>query len=115
MLLKLFESRKVLAGLTVCAMISLSLALYGGSQVSKIAFPMVAAFESVMWPVILSLALNSITKHHETLSGFMFTASIGGALGPVIIGNMGDWFGLGASMHYLFFTVLDYFECGILG
>jgi fucose permease len=35
LLLKLFESRKVLAGLTVCAMISLFLALYGGTQVSK--------------------------------------------------------------------------------
>ena len=106
MLLKLFDSRKVLAGLTVCAMISLAFALHGSTQVSKIAFPMVAAFESVMWPVIMSLAFNSITNHHEALSGFMFTATIGGALGPVIIGSMGDWFGLGTSMHYLFLPFL---------
>jgi fucose permease len=106
LLLKLFESRKVLAGLTVCAMISLSLALYGGTSVSKIAFPMVAAFESVMWPVIMSLAFNSVTKHHEALSGFMFTATVGGALGPVIIGSLGDWFGLGTSLHYLFLPLL---------
>jgi fucose permease len=106
MLLKLFESRKVLAGLTVCAMISLFLALYGGTGISKIAFPMVAAFESVMWPVIMSLAFNSVTKHHEALSGFMFTATIGGALGPVIIGNMGDAFGLGASLHFIFLPLL---------
>jgi fucose permease len=106
LLLKLFESRKVLAGLTVCAMISLIFALYGGTQVSKIAFPLVAAFESVMWPVIMSLALNSVTKYHEALTGFMFTATIGGALGPVIIGSMGDWFGLGTSLHYLFLPFL---------
>ena len=105
-LLKFFESRKVLAGLTSCAMISLFFALYGGTQVSKIAFPMVAAFESVMWPVIMSLAFNSVTKHHEALSGFMFTATIGGALGPVIIGSMGDRFGLGMSLHYLFIPLL---------
>ena len=106
LLLKFFESRKVLAGLTVCAIISLSLALYGGTNISKIAFPMVAAFESVMWPVIMSLALNSVTKHHEILSGFMFTASVGGALGPFIIGNLGDLFGLGTSLHYLFIPLL---------
>jgi fucose permease len=106
LLLKLFESRKVLAGLTVCAIVSLILALYGGVGVSKIAFPLVAAFESVMWPVIMSLAFNSVTKHHEALSGFMFTATIGGALGPVIIGNMGDMFGLGASLHFLFLPFL---------
>ena len=105
-LLKFFESRKVLAVMTVCAIVSLILALYGGTEVSKIAFPMVAAFESVMWPVIMSLALNSVKKHHEVLSGFMFTASIGGALGPVIIGAMGDWLGLGTSLHYLFIPLL---------
>ena len=105
-LLKIFESRKVLASLSVCAIISLLLALYGGSHVSKIAFPMIALFESVMWPVIMSLALNSVTKHHSVLSGLMFTASIGGALGPVIIGNMGDLFGLGTSLHFLFMPLL---------
>ena len=106
LLLKFFESRKVLAGLTICAIISMFLALYGGTHVSKIAFPMVAAFESVMWPVIMSLAFNSVTKHHEALSGFMFTATIGGALGPLIIGNTGDWFGLQTALHYLFLPLL---------
>ncbi|MDR2916871.1 MAG: MFS transporter [Tannerella sp.] len=106
LLLKFFESRKVLAVLTVCAIISLLLALYGGTHVATIAFPMVGAFESVMWPIIMSLTLNSVSKHHEVLSGFMFTASIGGALGPVIIGNMGDWFGLETSLHYLFLPLL---------
>jgi len=59
-----------------------------------------------MWPIIMSLAFNSVTRHHEVLSGFMFTAAIGGALGPVIIGSMGDLFGLGASLHYLFLPLL---------
>jgi len=110
LLLKIFDSRKVLAGLTILAIVSLSFALYGSTNVSKIAFPMVAAFESVMWPVILALALNSVTRHHEVLSGFMFTASIGGALGPLIVGSMGDIFGLGISMHYLFLPLLIVFS-----
>lgn len=106
LLLKFFDSRKVLAGLSILAIISLSFALYGGTIASKIAFPMVAAFESVMWPVILSLALNSVTKHHEVVSGFMFTASVGGALGPVIVGSLGDLYGLGVSLNYLFLPLL---------
>ena len=105
-LLKFFDSRKVLAVLTVCAIISLLLALHGGTSVSKITYPMVAAFESVIWPIIMSLAFNSVTKHHEALSGFMFTAAVGGALGPAIVGNLGDCFGLGTSLHYLFLPLL---------
>jgi fucose permease len=106
LLLKVFDSRKVLAGLTILAIISLSFALYGNTTISKIAFPLVAIFESVMWPIILSLALNSVTKHHEVLSGFMFTASLGGAIGPVLIGNMGDVFGLDVSLNYLYLPLL---------
>ena len=105
-LLKFFDSRKVLAVLTVCAMVCLILALYGHKDISKNAFPLVAAFESVMWPITMSLALNSVKKHHEVLSGFMFTAAIGGAFGPVIIGSLGDLFGLQFSLHYLFLPLL---------
>jgi len=105
-LLKFFNNRKVLAVLTAGAIVTLFLALHGGTHVSKIAFPMVAVFQSSMWPIIMSLAFNSVTRHHEVLSGFMFTAAIGGALGPVVIGNMGDMFGLGTSLHYLFIPLL---------
>ena len=105
-LLKYFDSRKVLACSAVCAIICLLLALYGGTHISKIAFPAIGLFGSVMWPIIMSLALNSVKKNHEVLSGVMFTAAIGGALGPVIIGTVGDWFGLGTSLHYLFLPLL---------
>jgi fucose permease len=105
-LLRFFDSRKVLAVLTVGAILTLLLALHGGTYISKIAFPMVATFVSVMWPIIMALAFNSVTKHHEALSGLMFTAAFGGALGPLIIGNMGDFFGLGISLHYLFIPLL---------
>lgn len=106
LLLKVFDSRTVLGGLTLLAIVSLGVALYSSPAVSRVAFPLVAACESVMWPVILSLALNSVAKHHEALSGFMFTASIGGALGPVVIGVIGDAFGLQVAMNVLFLPLL---------
>ncbi len=43
-------------------------------------------------------------KHRD--SGLMFTASVGGALGPVIIGSMGDLMGLKVSLNYLFLPLL---------
>jgi FHS family L-fucose permease-like MFS transporter len=106
LLLKVFDSRKVLAALAVLAIISLVFALHGGTTASKIAFPLVGAFESVMWPIILSLAINSVPKHHEVFSGVMYTASLGGALGPAIVGTIGDSFGLRTSLDILFLPFL---------
>ena len=106
LLLTVFDSRKVLAALTVLAIISLVFALHGGTTASKIAFPLVGAFESVMWPIILSLAINSVPRHHEVLSGVMYTASLGGALGPAIVGIVGDSFGLRISLDILFLPFL---------
>jgi fucose permease len=106
LLLTVFDSRKVLAALTVLAIISLVVALHGGTTASKISFPLVGAFESVMWPIILSLAINSVPKHHEVLSGVLYTASLGGALGPAVVGIIGDSVGLRASLDILFLPFL---------
>ncbi|MDD4192117.1 MAG: MFS transporter [Mangrovibacterium sp.] len=105
-LLEMLNSRMVLFVVALLALISLLFALYGNTAVSRVAFPAMAAFESVMWPVILSMALNSVRKHHETLSGIMFAASVGGALGPGIIGRAADWVGLDVSLNYLFLALL---------
>lgn len=106
LLLTVFDSRKVLAALTVLAITCLVFALHGVTTASKIAFPLVGAFESVMWPIILSLAINSVPKHHEVFSGVMYTASLGGALGPAIVGTIGDSFGLRTSLDILFLPFL---------
>jgi len=104
--LKLFDSRKVLAVFTVLAILSFTLGIYANVGIAKIAYPLVGLFESVMWPIILSLAINSVNKNHETLTGCMFTATIGGALGPFIIGSLGDRWGLHTSLHYIYLPLL---------
>lgn len=105
-LLKIFDSRRVLAFLSVLALISFSVGLYSNSEIAKWSFPLVGIFESVMWPIILSLALNSVNEHHEALTGFLYTASIGGALGPFIIGALSDVFGLQFSLNFIYFPLL---------
>lgn len=93
-LLKYFESRKILFWFTIAAMISLGAAIFGNSTTAIGGFLLVGLFHSVMWPVILALGMNSVNRHHGSLSGLLFAASTGGAFGVIMVGKLGDMFGL---------------------
>lgn len=103
-LLKLFDSRHVLIGFSTATVLCLSVALFGPAKLSLIAFPMVGFFASIMWPVISSLALNSVAEHHGSFAGILCTGIVGGAFGPIVIGRLGDVFGLRAGMCFLYLT-----------
>ena len=103
-LLKLFDSRKVLIGFSTAALLCLTAALFGPSRVALYAFPGVGLFASIMWPVLVSLALNSVAEHHGPFTGILSTGIMGGAVGPVIIGRIGDHFGLRTGLCFLYFT-----------
>ena len=103
-LLKLFDSRKVLIGGCVGALLCLSAALFAPANVSLIAFPGIGLFASVLWPIVVSLALNSVAEYHGSFSGILSTAIIGGAVVPVIIGRIGDYVGLRSGMAFLYVT-----------
>ena len=105
LLLKLFDSRKILIGFSSAAIIALSVALFGSANMAMYAFPMVGFFASVMWSVIFSLALNSVDKYHGSFSGILCTAIIGGAIVPLIVGVLGDIFGLRFGMIFLYLTL----------
>jgi len=103
-LLKIFDSRRVLIAFSVLALLCLSAALFGSAQVALYAFPAVGLFASIMWPVLVSLALNSVSEHHGPFAGILSTGIMGGAVAPVIIGRIGDHFGLRAGLCFLYFT-----------
>ena len=104
-LLKLVDSRKVLISFALVAILFLSLGFFGPAQVARIAFPLVGFAASVMWSIIFSLALNSVESHHGSFSGILCTGIIGGALVPLIIGRLGDSFGLRTGMFFLYLTL----------
>jgi fucose permease len=104
-LLKLFDSRKILVVFSLAAMVSLALALWGSATLSANAFRMVGFCLSVMWSIVFSLALNSVAEHHGTFSGILCTGVIGGAVVPMLVGQFGDVFGLRAGMHLVFLTL----------
>jgi fucose permease len=104
LLLKLFDSRRVLIGFSIAALLCLTAALFGPAKVSLVAFPLMGFFASIMWPVISSLALNSVSEYHGSFSGILCTGIMGGAVVPVIIGRLGDIFGLRVGMSFLYLT-----------
>ena len=101
-LLKIIDSKVVLKVFTGFTMISLFLALFMPGSVALIAFPAVGFFSAVMYPIIFSLALNSLSEHHGTFSGILVTGIFGGAIVPLIVGVLGDYFGLRNGMLFLF-------------
>ena len=111
-LLKLFDSRRVLLGFAVGALAALTAALFGPSTVSLYAFPAIGLFASIMWPTVISLGLNSMKEHHGAFAGVLCTGIMGGAVVPLIIGRVGDTLGLRTGMLFLYLT----FGCvGALG
>jgi fucose permease len=104
-LLKIWDSRKVLIGFASAAVVCLSVALFGSGPVALYAFPLMGFCASVMWSIIFSLALNSVDKHHGSFSGILCTGIIGGAIVPLIIGWLGDRIGLRAGMFVLYLTL----------
>ncbi|MDI6698820.1 MAG: MFS transporter [Candidatus Saccharicenans sp.] len=119
-LLKLFDSRKVLLLASLLAIVTLTLGLFGpatlaalnlkipgifSGQVELYTFSAVGFFASAMWPIIFSLALNSIAQHHGAFSGILCTGIIGGALMPLLVGWVGDHLGLRQGMLILYLTL----------
>lgn len=104
LLLKIFDSRKVLIGFTAAALVCLTAALFGSAQVALYAFPSIGLFASIMWPVLVSLGLNSVSEHHGPLAGILSTGIMGGAIVPVVIGRIGDHFGLRTGLAFLYLT-----------
>ena len=111
-LLKIMDSRVVLSSFTLMAMISLGFALWGPVGYTLVAFPLVGFFASVIYPVIFSLALNSVDKHHGSFSGIIVTGIIGGAIVPFLVGWIGDHWGLQTGMGILFLSLGYIFSIG---
>ena len=57
------------------------------------------------WPIVISLALNSVTEYHGSFAGILGTGmGIGGAVVPLMMGRIGDHLGLRSGMLLLYLT-----------
>jgi len=112
-LLKILDSKLVLLMFTSGAIVALLTGLLGSTKIALIAFPLTGFFASVMYPVIFSLALNSVPKHHGTFAGILCTGIAGGALVPLLIGGLAELIGLRFAMFIIFVTLGYIFSIGI--
>ena len=93
-LMKLFDSRKVLMFFSAGGALTLLFALFTPSaNAAMFALPMLGFWCSVGCPIVFALALNSMEKHHGTLTGILCTGIVGGGFLPPIIGKIADHFG----------------------
>lgn len=108
----MFDIRKVLIGACVDAWLCLSAALFAPARISLLAFPGIGLFASVLWPIVVSLVLNSVAEYHGSFSGILSTALVGGAVVPVLMGRIGGHVGAASGMAFLYVTFRFVFSVG---
>lgn len=113
LLLKLMDSKQVLLIFSIGAMLALMYGLFGDGFGVLVAFALCGFFLSVMWSILISLALNSVKFGHGTLSGILCSGIVGGAIVPLIIGGLADIVGLKAAMAFLFLPLGYILSVGI--
>lgn len=113
LLLKLFDSKKVLLLSSFATIIFLLSSLYGPAKWALVGFPAIGFCISVMWSIIFSLGLNSVKHHHGALSGILCTGIAGGAIWPLIVGFLGDLIPLQFAMTVLLLPLFYILSIGI--
>jgi fucose permease len=101
-LLKFLDSKIVLKLFTILAITSLAFALFGSAEMSLLSFQASGFFLSVMYPVIFSLALNSMKEHHGAFAGILVSGIMGGAVVQLLIGFISDLTSLKTGMMFNF-------------
>lgn len=104
-LLKVMDSKIVLRIFTLAALIILTSTLFGSVEFALFGFPALGFCLSVMYAIIFSLALNSVSKSHGSFAGILCTGIAGGAIVSLLIGKLKDLFGLQAGMTVLYLTL----------
>jgi MFS transporter, FHS family, L-fucose permease len=101
-LLKVMDSKIVLRLFTAVALIILTFTLFGNAELALYGFPALGFCLSVMYAIIFSLALNSVSKFHGSFAGILCTAIAGGAVFSLLIGKLKDLIGLQYGMMILY-------------
>jgi fucose permease len=105
-LLKIIDSKIVLRIFTICSFIALSFALFGNSRMALAGFPAIGFCLSVMYGIIFSLALNSVSRYHGSFAGILCTAIAGGSIFSLLVGKLKDLIGLQAGMMILYLPLI---------
>jgi len=112
-LLKLYDCRKVLLGSGILSTIFLLLALFGSTSISIVAFPTTGFCISVMYSIVFSLALNSVSMNHGSFAGILCSGIVGGAGGPIIVSAIADITNLRVGMLFILIFIFYITSIGV--
>lgn len=104
-LLKVMDSKLVLRIFTIASLLILAATLFGPVGLALFGFPALGFCLSVMYAIIFSLALNSVSRSHGSFAGILCTGIAGGAIVSLLVGKLKDLMGLQAGMTVLFITL----------
>lgn len=104
-LLKIWDSKLILRIFALLAIVGFTGGLFGGANISLYGFQSSGFFLSVMFPIIVSLALNSIRDHHGSMTGILMTGIMGGAVVQLMIGFISDLFSLRIGMLLVYLAL----------
>ncbi|WBL41273.1 MFS transporter [Algoriphagus halophytocola] len=102
LLLKFMDSKMVLILFTAAGILTLLTGLLASGNLVLYAFAFSGFCLSVMWSILISLALNSVDFAHGTFAGLLCSGIMGGAVVPLVIGGLADVLGLQTAMFFLF-------------
>lgn len=112
-LLKKYTPKMLVTTFAVLGAASLALALYTTTALSLLFLPLVGFFCSILFPTIYSVTIGNEKSGHSVISGILFTAVIGGAITPYIIGIVSDIYGLTTGLSILFLNYVVIFTKGL--
>lgn len=104
-LLKFIDSKRLLQTSGILTLALLGAALYGEKEVSLFAFPAIGFSISMMFSIVFSLALNSVSEYHGSFAGILCSGLAGGAVGPLFISTLADYTSLQTGMTAIFLFV----------
>ena len=97
-LMSRIATERIFLTCAVGAVIMVSLAMSGLGVVSKVALIVCYVFESIMFPTIFALAISGLGSRTETASSILMMSVVGGAIGPLAMGWMGDRFSMSVAL-----------------
>lgn len=91
--------------LLICAIgtvVATTLVVMNLGRVSFVSLILIYLFEAIMFPTIFAISLRGLGNHTKRASSYLMMTPIGGAVGPLLMGHVGDM----TSMSFSFIVPL---------
>jgi MFS transporter, FHS family, L-fucose permease len=114
-LMKFYRPRTIFIVHSAGTCITILIAIFAPKIISLAMFALVGYFTSVLFTSIFSGAIQSFDKYHGTISGILCTAVVGGGLGGLLVGFIGDISDLRTAMIFNVLAFLYVFGLSVFG